>query len=104
MNSFSRIATAIALAATTAASVAVPADAATRRHHYYGRTYYRHRVCRYSHGNTGAVVGGVAGAVAGPSIIGHGLLGAGLGAVGGVVAGRAIDRASTAPRRCYYTR
>jgi hypothetical protein len=104
MKSFTRIATAVALAATSATSVAVPADAAVRRHHYYGRTYYRHKVCRYSRGTTGAVVGGVAGAVAGPSIIGHGLLGAAAGAVGGVVAGRAIDRSTTAHRRCYYVR
>lgn len=104
MNRLTRIATAIALAATTATSIAVPADAAPRRHHYYGRTRYRHKVCRYSRGRTGAIVGGVAGAVAGPSIIGHGLLGAAAGAVGGVVAGRAIDRSTTARRRCYYTR
>jgi outer membrane lipoprotein SlyB len=104
MNRFSKIATAVAIAATTATTFTVPADARTRRHHYYGRTTYRHKVCRYSRGNTGAVVGGVAGAVAGPSIIGHGLLGAAAGAVGGVVAGRAIDRATTSHRRCYYTR
>jgi hypothetical protein len=39
-------------------------------------------------------------------VIGHsaigGLGGTALGAVGGALAGRAIDRASTAPRRCYY--
>lgn len=105
MKSFIKIATAFAVAATGTTSFTAPADAAVRhRHHYYGRTTYRHRVCRYSRGNTGAVVGGVAGAVAGPSIIGHGLLGAAAGAVGGVVAGRAIDRTSTAHRRCYYTR
>ncbi len=103
MTSFSKFTTAFALAAMTATSVAVPAEAATRhRHHYYGRTHYRHKVCRYSRGTTGAVVGGVAGAVAGPSIIGHGLLGAAAGGVGGLIAGRAIDRASTAHRRCYY--
>ena len=80
----------------------VPADARTRHHHYYGRTYYRHKVCRRSSATTGTVVGGVAGAVAGPSIIGHGLLGAAAGAVGGAVAGGAIDRSMTARRRCYY--
>ena len=105
MNSLIKIATAIAVTATGATSFTAPADAAVRhRHHYYGRTYYRHKVCRYSRGTTGAVVGGVAGAVAGPSIIGHGLLGAAAGAVGGVVAGRAIDRSTTAHRRCYYVR
>src|SRR4051794_32823875 len=88
MNSFSRFATAIAIAATTATSVAVPAEATTRhRHHYYGRTAYRHKVCRYSRGSTGLIAGGVVGAVAGPGIIGHGLLGAAAGAVGGAMAG-----------------
>jgi hypothetical protein len=105
MNSFSRFATAIALAATTATSVAVPAEATTRhRHHYYGRTAYRHKVCRYSRGSTGLIAGGVAGAVVGPGLIGHGLLGAAAGAVGGAMAGRAIDRSTTAHRRWYYTR
>ena len=87
----------------TATSFAVPAEAARhRRHHYYGHTHYRHKVCRYSRGSTGPIAGGVAGAVVGPSLIGHGLLGAAAGAVGGAVAGRAIDRSSTAHRRCYY--
>ena len=105
MNTLARVTTAIALAATTATSVAVPAEASTRhRHHYYGRTYYRHKVCRYSRGSTGLIAGGVAGAVMGPGIIGHGRLGAAAGAVGGAVAGRAIDRTATAHRRCYYTR
>ncbi len=86
----------------TATSFAVPAEAARhRRHHYYGHTHYRHKVCRYSRGSTGLIAGGVAGAVVGPSLIGHGLLGAAAGAVGGAVAGRAIDRSSTAHRRCY---
>ena len=89
-----------ALAAMTATSVAVPADARTRHHHYYGKTAYHYRTCRHSSGGTGLVVGGVAGAVAGPSIIGHGLLGAAAGAVGGAVAGRAIDRTVSAPHRC----
>lgn len=105
MNKLSKITTALALAATTATSVAVPAEAATRhRHHYYGRTTYRHKVCRYSRGSTGLIAGGVVGAVAGPGIIGHGLLGAAAGAVGGAIAGRAIDRSATSHRRCYYTR
>ena len=68
----------------------LPAEARTRhRHHYYGRTYYGIRYCRCSRGHHRAlVVGGVAGAVAGQSIIGHGLLGAAAGGVGGAVAGR----------------
>jgi outer membrane lipoprotein SlyB len=92
---------ATALVATTATSFAVPADA-RHRHHYYGRTYYRHKVCRYSSGTTGLVAGGVTGAVVGHSVIGGGLAGTALGAVGGALAGRAIDRSSTARRRCYY--
>lgn len=103
MNKISKTLTAIALTATTATAISEPAVARTR-HHYYGRTAYRHKVCRRSHATTGTVVGGVAGAVAGPSIIGHGLLGVAAGAVGGAVAGGAIDRTMTAHRRCYYTR
>jgi hypothetical protein len=103
MRTLSKITALTALAAATATSIAVPADARTRHHshHYYGRTAYHYRACRHSPGSTGLIVGGVAGAVAGPSIIGHGLLGAAAGAVGGAVAGRAIDRTATAPRRCY---
>jgi hypothetical protein len=100
MNRFAKTVTAVALGASSLAGFASSADARTRhhRHHYYGSTAY-HR-CRYSSGGTGLIVGGVAGAVAGPSIIGHGLLGAAAGAVGGAVAGRAIDRTATAHRRC----
>jgi outer membrane lipoprotein SlyB len=105
MKTFSRIMMAGALAATTATAFEVPAEARTRhhhRHHYYGQTYYQHKVCRYSRGSTGLIAGGVGGALVGHSILGHGLLGTAAGAVGGAVAGRAIDRASTAHRRCYY--
>ena len=102
MKTITRIFMATALAATTATAFEVPADA-RHRHHYYGRTYYRHKVCRYSSGTTGLVAGGVGGAVVGSKVIG-GPVGAIAGAVGGAVAGRAIDRSSTAPRRCYYTR
>src|SRR6478672_3554182 len=94
MRTSGKIITMSALAAMAATSVAVPADARTRHHHhYYGKTAYHYRTCRHSSGGTGLIVGGVAGAVAGPSIIGHGLL-------GGAVAGRAIDRTMSAPRRC----
>ncbi|MEO7277479.1 MAG: hypothetical protein ABIW33_05600 [Sphingomicrobium sp.] len=103
MNIVSKIITSAALVGTAAAPI-YSADASTRRHHYYGRTGYTHKVCRKSSATTGKVVGGVAGAVAGPGIIGHGLLGAAAGAVGGVIAGGAIDRTATAHRRCYYTR
>jgi hypothetical protein len=105
MKTFSKITSALALAATGLTSVALssPADARHhyRHHHYYGRTYYHGRYCRYSSGTTGLVAGGVGGAVVGSKVIG-GPVGAIAGAVGGAVAGRAIDRASTAPRRCYY--
>lgn len=103
MRKVNKIIAAAAIALTTATSFPVDAGARTR-HHYYGRTAYRHKVCRRSSATTGTVAGGVAGAVAGPGIIGHGLLGAAVGAVGGAVAGGAIDRSLTAPRRCYYTR
>jgi hypothetical protein len=106
MRTVSKILSALALAGTVVPTVTAPADAAVRHHrhhHYYSRAYYyHHKYCRYSSGTTGLVAGGVAGAVAGPSIIGHGLLGAAVGAVGGAVAGRAIDRSATAHRRCYY--
>lgn len=103
MRTVSKILSALALAGTVAAPL-TPAQARHHRHHYYSRSgyYYHGRYCRYSSGTTGLVAGGVAGAVAGPAIIGHGLLGAAVGAVGGAVAGRAIDRSATAPRRCYY--
>jgi hypothetical protein len=106
MKTINKILSGIALAATAATSIAVPAEARTRHrhHHYYGRTYYGHRYCRRSPATTGTVVGGVAGAVAGPSIIGHGLLGAVAGGVGGAMAGGAIDRSMTARQRCYYGR
>lgn len=105
MNRIAKTASIVALGATSLVSLGAPADATTRhRHHYYSRTAYRHKVCRRSSATTGTVVGGVAGAVAGPSIIGHGLLGAAAGAVGGAVAGGAIDRSMTAHYRCHYVR
>jgi uncharacterized protein YcfJ len=104
MRALSKIMTATVVATIAATSPGVPASAATHhRHHYYGKTTYRHKVCRRSRATTGTVVGGVAGAVAGPSIIGHGVLGVVGGAVGGAVAGGAIDRSMTARYRCYYT-
>lgn len=104
MRTVSRILTAAALVATTATSFSIPAEARHHRHHYYGRTAYRHRVCRRSPATTGTVVGGVAGAVVGHSLIGHGLLGTAAGAVGGAVAGGAVDRSMTSRYRCYYVR
>jgi outer membrane lipoprotein SlyB len=104
MSKLSKIMTATALAAVTATSFSIPAEARHHRHHYYGRTAYAHRVCRRSPATTGKVVGGVAGAVVGHSLIGHGLLGTAAGAVGGVVAGGAVDRSMTSRYRCYYVR
>jgi uncharacterized protein YcfJ len=103
MKTLIKIMTAAALVATSGLPIAAPADGATR-HHYYGRTAYSHKVCRYSSGTTGLVAGGVGGAVVGSRLIGGGILGTAAGAVGGALAGRAIDRASTSHRRCYYTR
>jgi hypothetical protein len=100
MRTITRLIAGAALAATTATAFEVPADA-RHRNHYYGRTYYRHKVCRYSSGTTGLVAGGVGGAVVGSKVIG-GPVGAIAGAVGGAFAGRAVDRASTERRRCYY--
>jgi len=104
MQTLSKIMAAGALIATTATSFSIPAQARHHRHHYYGRTAYTHRVCRRSPATTGKVVGGVAGAVVGHSLLGHGLLGTAAGAVGGVVAGGAVDRSMTARYRCYYVR
>lgn len=103
MRAFAKLTIAAGIAALSATSVAVPASATTRhhKHHYYGSTSYRYRTCRRSPGTTGLIAGGVAGAVAGPAIIGHGILGAAAGAVGGAIAGRAVDRTATARRRCY---
>jgi hypothetical protein len=95
-----------ALVATSGVPIAAPANAHTstryHTHHYKGQTHYAHRYCRRSSATTGTVVGGVAGAVAAPGIIGHGVLGVVGGAVGGAVAGGAIDRSMTAHRRCYW--
>jgi outer membrane lipoprotein SlyB len=102
MKTFIQIMSAAALVATSGVPLAAPANAATHRHHYYGRTHYVRKYCRRSAGTTGLVAGGVGGAVIGSRVLGGGLLGTAAGAVGGAVAGRAIDRGMTAHRRCYY--
>ncbi|WP_404335039.1 hypothetical protein AB2M62_15070 [Sphingomonas sp. MMS12-HWE2-04] len=84
--------------------VAMPTQAAAAQTHakkYKGKhvKHYRGR-CRRSPGNTGLIVGGVAGALAGPAVVGHGLLGTVAGGVGGALGGRAIDRTITAKNRC----
>ena len=89
------------LVPATSVTLASPAGARTRHHHYSSQTYYGRKYCRHSSATTGAVAGGVGGAVLGSQVLGHGLLGIGAGAVAGVVAGKAIDRTLTARRRCY---
>ena len=100
-NFFSKMTMATAIAATAMTAVGSPAEARHRKH-YYGRTAYNYKYCRHSSATTGAVAGGVGGAVLGSQVLGHGLLGVGAGAVAGVVAGKAIDRTLTARRRCSY--
>jgi len=87
-------------AALTATTLVVPTSAEARKHYYRGRggkTY-----CTRSGGTTGAVVGGVGGALIGNGVAGRGdkLLGTVIGGVGGAFAGRAVDRTITAKRRC----
>ena len=95
----SKMMMATAIGATSMA-MAVPAEAhRTHRKHYHSAAYYQ-KYCRHSSATTGAVAGGVGGAVIGHEVLGHGLLGVGAGAVAGVVAGKAIDRTLTARRRC----
>ncbi|MEO6225259.1 MAG: hypothetical protein ABIO80_05350 [Sphingomicrobium sp.] len=101
LGKFTTVAAFAAFAASSLAAPAVAHQSPYRHHHYHGKTIYSYKSCRRSPGTTGLVAGGVAGAVAGPAIVGHGLLGAVAGAVGGAVAGRAIDRTATAHRRCY---
>jgi len=93
------------LVPATGVTLAGPAGAHARDYRHYhssGRTYYGRKYCRHSSATTGAVAGGVGGAVLGSQVLGHGLLGIGAGAVAGVVAGKAIDRTLTARRRCSY--
>ena len=100
-NTMLRLAALSLVIPATGVTLASPAGASTRHHHYSGRTYYGRKYCRRSSATTGAVAGGVGGAVLGSEVLGHGLLGIGAGAVAGVVAGKAIDRTLTAKRRCY---
>lgn len=106
--------TILALAAFAVAvpvGVAFPTDSAqaqSRSSRYYAGTNYSKaryiKKCRRSSGTTGLIAGGVAGAVAGPAIVGGGLLGTVVGGVGGALGGRAIDRTITAKQRCHYIR
>ncbi len=97
---FSKVLMATAISATSMTAMAVPAEAHRNgRKHYHSAAYYK-KYCHHSPATTGAVAGGVGGAVLGSQVLGHGLLGVGAGAVAGVVAGKAIDRTLTARRRC----
>ena len=89
--------------------VAMPISVASAQSRYEGkskssRNYRYVKRCRKSKGEAGLIAGGVAGAVAGPAIIGGGLLGAAAGGVAGALGGRAIDRSMTAKNRCTYVR
>ncbi|MBV9841753.1 MAG: hypothetical protein JOY99_09525 [Sphingomonadaceae bacterium] len=60
-------------------------------HHYYGRgDDYRYH-CKRSSGTTGAIAGGVGGAVAG-NALGGGALGTIAGGVGGALLGQHLDK------------
>jgi len=103
------IATLSAFALAVPATAAFPIDSAQAQSRTYKSKskhskarYYKK--CRRSKGTTGLVVGGVAGAVAGPAIIGGGLLGTVAGGVAGALGGRALDRTVTAKKRCYWVR
>jgi len=81
--------------ALTAVSAVLPiagptsVDAATRHHrHRYYRTCHRHD------GTTGAIVGGVGGALVGGAVT-HGAAGPIIGGVGGALLGRHIERHNT---------
>lgn len=89
-----------ALSLAIPASMTLPAGKAEAKRYYSSRYHHRARRCTHSGGTTGAVVGGVGGALVGRSLLGHGLLGTAGGAAGGFFAGRAIDRTITAKRRC----
>jgi hypothetical protein len=111
-NHMRKILLALSAASMFATTVIIPTSPAEARRHYRndqyrnqsrewrgrdGRTY-----CRRSNGTTGLVVGGVAGALVGNGVAGRGdkTLGTVIGGVAGALGGRAIDRSSTANRRC----
>ncbi len=86
--------------ATAATALLLPvstADAKSRHRH----VYRGQKVCRHSGGTTGAVAGGVGGALLGHAVLG-GVGGTLAGAAGGALGGRAVDRSITAKKRCYY--
>lgn len=70
-----------------APTLAAPASAQSKRT-YHGRSQHR---CKPSSGTTGAVAGGVGGALAG-NALGGGTLGTLAGAGGGALLGRHLDK------------
>ena len=75
----------------TPVAISVPTQASAEYHHYYGHGgHYRYR-CRRSSGTTGAIAGGVGGAVIG-NAIGGGVLGTVAGGVGGALLGKHLDK------------
>ena len=90
---------ALAAASMTLPVVALPslADAQT----YRGRSY-SHTYCKRRGGTTGAIVGGVGGAVAG-NVIAGGTVGTLVGAGAGALLGRHIER-NTKRANCYKDR
>ncbi len=100
---------AILTAFALAMPVAMPIGTASAQTRYEGkskssRNYRVVKKCRKSKGEAGLIAGGVAGALAGPAVVGGGLLGAAAGGVAGALGGRAIDRTITAKDRCTYVR
>jgi hypothetical protein len=87
---------ALSAVAVTLPTLAVPTAADARRHRVY--RHYAAR-CHHHGGTTGAVVGGVGGALVGRAVTGHGLAGPLVGGAAGALAGRHIERHSQ-PRRC----
>ena len=97
---------ALGAATMTVATMAMPVATAQAKKYTY-RTYngkygkYQRR-CVKSGGTTGAIAGGVAGALLGRTIDTRGdrTIGTVGGAAAGALVGRSVDRANTASRRC----
>ena len=93
-----------------ALSLAIPATmvlptaeaGAHKRSYKHSHRTYRNQRCTRSGGTTGAIAGGIGGALLGRTIDtgGDRTLGTLGGAAAGALAGRSIDRANTASRRC----
>ena len=90
--------TILALVATSMAIPTIALPTAADARHYRGRAYSQ-TYCRRHGGTTGAVVGGVGGALAGNAIAG-GTAGTLIGAGAGALLGRHIER-NTKRANCY---